>query len=41
MTSPLPLVTWIAANRAIDPALDESLGAAIVADADRLFSALG
>jgi hypothetical protein len=41
MAPTLSLVTWIASNRAIDPGLDESLGKAIVADADRLFSALG
>jgi hypothetical protein len=36
----LQLVEWIAHNRSLDPTMDERLGAAVVADADRFFSAL-
>ncbi len=40
MTS-TPLVTWIAANRALDPALDSQLDPAIVADGNRLLTSVG
>ena len=36
----LQLVEWIAHNRSLDPTMDERLGAAVVADADRFFAAL-
>ena len=35
----LPLVEWIAANRDVDPTLDERLDAEIVSDAERFFAA--
>ena len=40
MTS-LPLVTWITANRTIDPALDNQLDSEIVTDGTRLLAAVG
>lgn len=36
----LSLVDWIAYNRSIDPAMDERLGADVVADADRFSTSL-
>jgi len=36
----LRLVEWIAHNRSVDSAMDDRLGSAVVADANRFFTAL-
>jgi glycosyltransferase involved in cell wall biosynthesis len=41
LMSPRPLLDWIADNRRIDPGMDDTLPADVVADAERLYAAVG